>query len=341
MKTLQIVSDGGIDAIETLDLDPPQPAAGEVLVRMRAASLNFRDLIVTRGGYPRNDRCPVIPLSDGAGEVIAVGDRVTRFRPGDRVVNCFFEDWEAGEATERQMLTARGGGIDGVLAEEVVFSERALLPIPSHLSFEQAATLPCAAVTAWQALVTLGGLRAGDTILTLGTGGVSLFALQFAKLHGARVIITSSSDEKLARARELGADETINYRTEPDWDQVVLERTGGRGVDHAIDLGGPGTLAKSLASTRVSGRVSMIGVLTGVDGAVNPLPALFNRITIQGIYVGSREMFEAMNRAITTARLNPIVDKVFPMEEAQDAYRYLKSGKHFGKVVIRIGKSEA
>jgi NADPH:quinone reductase-like Zn-dependent oxidoreductase len=339
MKGYQIRSAGGIDAIRSLELPDPEPKPGQVLVRMRAASLNFRDLIVTQGGYARNDRCPVVPLSDGAGEVIGVGDGVTRFQPGDRVVNCFFEDWESGEVTEEQFRTARGGGIDGVLAEQVVFSERALLPIPDHLSFEQAATLPCAAVTAWQALVTRGGIQAGDTILTLGTGGVSIFALQLAKLHGATVIITSSSDEKLERARQFGADETINYRTTADWEVAVRRLTGDRGVDNVIELGGPGTLAKSLASARLGGRVSMIGVLTGVEGAVNPLPALFNRLTIDGIYVGSRSMFEAMKRAITANRLEPVIDRVFGFGEALDAYRYLQKANHFGKVVIRIGDS--
>ena len=336
MKAYQIQTDGGIDAIRQTELPDPQPRRGEVLVRTRAASLNFRDLIITRGGYPRNDRCPVVPLSDGAGEVIGVGDGVTRFRVGDRVANCFFEDWEAGEVTDAQMRTGRGGGIDGVLAEQMIVSERALVPIPDHLSFQEAATLPCAAVTAWQALVTLGRVRAGDTVLTLGTGGVSIFALQFAKLHGARVIITSSSDEKLARARQLGADGTINYRTTPDWERSVRELTAGRGVDNVIELGGPGTLEKSLASAKVSGRVSLIGVLSGVDGAVNPLPALFNRVTIQGIYVGSREMFEAMNRAVTASELRPVIDRTFEFDRALDAYRHLKSGDHFGKVVISI-----
>ncbi|QGJ68811.1 Zn-dependent oxidoreductase [Planctomycetales bacterium 10988] len=336
MLAYQIQTDSGIDAIRQIDVPQPEPGVGEVLVGMRAASLNFRDLMITRGGYARNDRCPVIPLSDGAGEVLAVGEGVTRFQTGDRVVNCFFEDWEAGEANETQLKTGRGGGIDGVLAEQVVFSERALLPFPSHLSFEQAATLPCAAVTAWQALVTLGHIQSGDTILTLGTGGVSLFALQFAKLHGANVIITSSSDEKLSRMRQLGADETINYKTTPDWDTAVRQLTNGRGVDNVVELGGPGTLAKSLACAKVSGRISLIGVLTGAEGAVDPMPALYNRITVQGIYVGSRAMFEDMNRAISANKFEPIVDRVFDFVDALDAYRYLKSGSHFGKVVIRI-----
>lgn len=337
MQAYQVQSAAGIDAIGQVELADPQPQAGQVLVRMRAASLNFRDLIVTKGGYARNDRCPVIPLSDGAGEVIGIGEGVTRFQPGDRVVNCFFEDWESGEVTEEQFRTARGGGIDGVLAEQVVFSERALLPIPTHLSFEQAATLPCAAVTAWQALVTLGRIQAGDTILTLGTGGVSLFALQLAKLHGATVIITSSSDDKLERARQLGADETINYRSTADWEVAVRRLTDDRGVDNVIELGGPGTLAKSLSCTRLGGRVSLIGVLTGVEGTVNPLPALFNRLTIEGIYVGSRSMFAAMNRAISANSLEPVIDRVFGFAEAVDAYRYLRTANHFGKVVIRIG----
>jgi len=336
MKAYQIQTDGGIDAIKLIDVAEPQPKAGEVVVRMRAASLNFRDLIIPRGGYARNDRCPVIPLSDGAGEVLAVGEGVERFRPGDRVVNCFFEQWEAGDVTESQMATGRGGGIDGVLAEQVVFSERALLPMPTHLSFEQAATLPCAALTAWEALAHLGRVQAGETILTLGTGGVSIFALQFAKMHGARVIITSSSDEKLALARQLGADETINYRTTPEWQETVRQMTDGRGVDNVIELGGPGTLAKSLACTRVSGRISLIGVLTGVEGEVNPLPALFNRVTIQGIYVGSHATFEDMLRAISANKLEPVIDRLFDFKRVRDAYHYLKSGSHFGKVAIKI-----
>lgn len=336
MRAYQIQTADGIDAIQRIELPDPKPGPGEVLVGMRAASLNYRDLIITRGGYARNNRCPVIPLSDGAGEVLAVGEGVTRFQPGDRVVNCFFEDWEAGEVTEEQFQTARGGGIDGVLAEHVIFSQRALLPIPESMSFEQAATLPCAAVTAWQALVTLGNIQAGDTVLTLGTGGVSLFALQIAKLHGANVIITSSNDQKLERARELGASETINYRSNPEWQNAVRELTGGRGVDNVVELGGPGTLEKSLACTKLGGRISLIGVLTGVDGAVNPLPALFNRLTIAGVYVGSKSMFDDMLRAFATNGVEPVIDRVFPFDDAIEAYRHLKSANHFGKIVINL-----
>lgn len=337
MRAYLVDSTGGIDAVKRVDLPDPSPKPGEVLVRIRANSLNYRDLGITRGGYARNDKRPVIPLSDGAGEVVALGEGATRFKAGDRVVANFFRDWIAGDVTEEQMHSSLGGGIDGTLCELVSLPEEAWLPIPDHLSFEEAATLPCAAVTAWQALVSLGRLKAGDTVLTLGTGGVSIFALQFAKLHGATVIVTSSSDGKLGRAKALGADHGINYGTTPDWHDEARRLTGGRGVDHVIELGGPGTFEKSLAATAVSGRVSLIGVLTGAAGAVNPMAALYNRITVQGIYVGSVEMFAAMNRAISGSKLRPVIDRTFGFEEALDAYRYLKSGAHFGKVVIAQG----
>ncbi|MGC1274584.1 MAG: NAD(P)-dependent alcohol dehydrogenase [Planctomycetaceae bacterium] len=334
MHAYQIDTPDGIDAIQRIELPDPEPNVGEVLVRIRANSLNFRDLTITRGGYARNEKQPVIPLSDGAGEVVAVGDGVTRFQPGDRVVASFFRDWVAGDVTEELMHASLGGGIDGTLCELVCLPERAWLHVPEHLSFEEAATLPCAAVTAWQALVSLGRVKAGDVVLTLGTGGVSIFALQFAKLHGATVIITSSSDEKLERAKQLGADYGINYKTSPDWHDEARRLTGGRGVDHVVEVGGPGTFERSLAATAVSGRVSLIGVLTGAAGAVNPMTALFNRITVQGIYVGSVEMFAAMNRAIAASELRPVIDRTFGFDEALEAYRHLKSGKHFGKVVV-------
>ena len=337
MRAYLIDSTGGIDAVKRVERPDPTPRAGEVVVRMRANSLNFRDLGITRGGYARNDTRPVIPLSDGAGEVVAVGEGATRFRTGDRVVANFFRDWVAGDVTEEQMHSALGGGIDGTLCELVALPERAWLPIPEHLSYEEAATLPCAAVTAWQALVSLGRLKAGDMILTLGTGGVSVFALQFAKLHGATVIVTSSSDEKLARAAALGADHGINYAANPNWHDEARRLTGGRGVDNVIEVGGPGTFEQSLAAAKVSGRVSLIGVLTGGAGQVNPMAALFNRVTVQGIYVGSVEMFAEMNRAIAASAMRPVIDRVFGFDDALDAYRHLKSGAHFGKVVISHG----
>ena len=322
------------DALHLVDRPEPDLPPDGVLVEMKAAALNYRDHIVLRGGYARNDRRGVVPLSDGAGVVAAVGPAVKKFAVGDRVVNTFFRDWVAGEPDEAAMHSAYGGGIDGVLAERVAFPAHALLPVPAHLSFVQAATLPCAAVTAWQALVTKGNLTPGQTVLCLGTGGVSVFALQFAVLHGAVPVVTSSSDEKLERAKRLGAVHTVNYRTTPDWDDAVKNLTGGRGVDHVVEVGGPGTLEKSLACTALNGRVALIGVLTGTDGAVNPLPALFNRLSIDGIYVGSRAMFESMNRAITAAKLEPVVDRTFGFEEVKEAYRYQKSGAHFGKIVI-------
>ncbi|QDT35655.1 zinc-dependent alcohol dehydrogenase family protein [Stratiformator vulcanicus] len=336
MKAYQIHSDGGIDAIERVNLDGPKPKADEVLVRIRACSLNYRDLIVAQGGYSRNDTRPVIPLSDGAGEVVEVGEDVTEFKTGDRVAGCFFRDWVGGDPTEEQFQTALGGGIDGVLREYMTFKPHALVPVPQHLSFEEASTLPCAALTAWQALVVKGDIKAGHDILTLGTGGVSTFAIKFAAMHGARVIATSSSDEKLEQAKQLGATDIVNYRDNPEWHRNVRDLTDGRGVDNVVEVGGIGTLERSLKSAALNGHVSLIGVLSGTEGAVNPLLALFNRVTIHGIYVGSREMFHAMNRAIETSQLKPAIDRVFGFDEAPDAYRHLQSGSHVGKVVIAI-----
>jgi NADPH:quinone reductase-like Zn-dependent oxidoreductase len=336
MRAYQVQSPTGPDGLQLVDLPEPQPAPGHVLVRVRAVSLNYRDLLVARGQYGGGSKPGVIPTSDGAGEVVAAGEGVTRFQPGDRVAGCFFLDWESGEITPEKMRRDQGGRYDGMLRELVALPESAAVPLPAHLSFEEGATLPCAALTAWHALVTKGGVKAGDVVLTLGTGGVSIFALQLAKLHGARVILTSASDEKLARARALGADETINYRATPDWEKAVWALSGKRGVDHVIEVGGAGTLEKSLACTRYGGRVSLIGVLSGFSGQVNPLPVLFKSLTMQGIYVGSREMFEAMNRAIAASELRPVIDRVFPFDEAPDAYRYLDSGSHFGKVVITL-----
>ncbi len=341
MKVYRLAEAKGLDALEAAQVDDAPLGARDVRVEMRAWSLNYRDLGIPAGGYPRNDKLqrdpPLVPLSDGAGEVLEVGAEVSRFKPGDRVATCFFQDWDGGEVGEAGMRSALGGGIDGVLAERVVLGENGLVHLPSHLSLEQGACLPCAAVTAWQAL-TRGPLTAGDAILTLGTGGVSVFALQLAKAHGARVLITSSSDAKLERARALGADDTINYRTHPAWETRARELTGGTGVDNVMEVGGAGTLEKSLASTRIGGTVSLIGVLTG-PGAPNPstLLALFNRITIRGIYVGSRAMFEAMNRALEVNRIEPVIDRSFAFEELGEiraAYEYLRSGAHFGKVVI-------
>lgn len=338
MKRYLIHAPTGLDALSLEDTSEPEVGPFDVLVDMRAWSLNYRDLGMPRGGYLRNDKVkknpPLIPLSDGAGTVVAVGSEVTRFSVGDNVAGIFFQKWLSGDLTDAQIGSALGGAIDGVLAERVTFHENGLVKVPNNYSFEQAATLPCAAVTAWQAL-TLGNLAAGQSVLMLGTGGVSIFALQFAKAFGARTLITSSSNEKLDLARQHGADVTINYSDTPDWHEAVLAATDGVGVDNVIEVGGAGTLEKSLASARVSGRVSLIGVLTGQpDQNPSPMLTLFKRLTVQGIYVGSREMFEAMNRAIEVNEIAPVIDTTFDFEDAKAAYEYLASGSHFGKVVI-------
>lgn len=336
MKAYRIHEFGGPDALRLDEFPEPSPQPGQVLVRVRAASLNFRDLLVTRGHYNKHFPLPAIPLSDAAGEVVAVGPGVTRVKPGDRVAAIFMQSWLSGDLTEEAAKSALGGAMPGILAESVVLHQDGVVIIPDHLSFEEAATLPCAAVTAWHALIVEGNLKAGDTILAQGTGGVSIFALQFARLSGARVIITSSSDEKLERARQLGAAECINYRSTPDWDARARELTGGRGVDHVVEVGGAGTLSRSLRAVRLGGRISMIGVLTGGSAEVNTLPILMKNARVQGIFVGSRAMFESMNRAIALHQLRPVIDRVFPFEQAPEALRLMESGGHFGKIVIRV-----
>ena len=326
----------GFDAIHLVDKPTPTLGPGQVLLKMKAWSLNYRDLMIAKGQYNPKLRLPAVPLSDGVGEVVEVGPGVTRVKVGDRVAGAFMTKWIAGEIDESKAKSALGGGgPEGMLAELVAIDQEGLVHVPAHLSDEEAATLPCAAVTAWHALVGEGSLKAGDTVLVLGTGGVSIFALQFAHLQGARVIVTSSRDEKLARAIKMGASDGVNYTTTPKWEQKVLELTGGRGVDYVIEVGGPGTLGQSLKAVRAGGQVSLIGVLSAGTGQVNPLPILMKNIRVQGIFVGSREMFEAMNRAIDLAKLKPVIDRVFPFAEAVEAFRYMETGAHFGKVVIR------
>jgi NADPH:quinone reductase-like Zn-dependent oxidoreductase len=326
----------GLENLTLTERDEPRPGAHEVVVKFHAASLNFRDLLFARGLYNPDPKFPAIPFSDGAGEVSAVGEEVTLWKVGDRVCPIFMQAWQDGKCTpEKAGSSLGGGGLDGVLREYGAFHENGLVRIPEHLSYEEAATLPCAAVTAWHALVNVSNIKAGETVLTLGTGGVSLFALQFAKLHGARVISTSSSDEKLACARELGADEIINYRTTPDWDKEVLRLTDGAGVDHVVEVGGAGTISKSVNSVRMAGIVSVIGVLAQ-GGGLDPMRVLMKSIRLQGIFVGSREMFEAMNRAITVNHLEPVIDKTFAFEEAREALQFMESGSHFGKIVVKI-----
>ena len=330
------VKEFGLENLALVNREEPKPRTNEVLVKFHAASLNYRDLMFVNGVYNPKAKLPAVPFSDGAGEVTAVGGNVTRWKIGDRVCPIFTQGWIEGEPSlQKNRATLGAGALDGVLREYGAFDENGLVRIPEHLSFEEAATLPCAAVTAWDALVDSGRLKAGETVLALGTGGVSIFALQFAKMHGARVIITSSSDEKLERAKELGADETINYKSAPDWDKEVLSRTNKIGVDHVIEVGGAGTLSKSLNSVRVGGHVALIGVLAS-GGDFNPLSVLMKCVRLHGILVGSRKMFEDMNSAIEANKLKPVIDKTFAFEEVREALKYMESGSHFGKIVIRF-----
>jgi NADPH:quinone reductase-like Zn-dependent oxidoreductase len=333
MRAYRLHAFGGPEALKCEDLPTPEPGPRQVRVRLRAASLNFRDLLISKGIYNPKLKLPIIPLSDGAGEVAALGASASRFRVGDRVVAAFMPGWLDGPPTEAKGRSALGAEAGGVLAEEVVLPEEGLLPIPAHLSYEEAATLPCAAVTAWNALVETGGIRSGDSLLIQGTGGVSIFALQFARMAGARVIATSSSDQKLARVRELGASDGINYKTTPDWDKHARELTGGQGVDMIVEVGGAGTLPRSARAIKLGGYIALIGILTGA-GDFNPISVLMKNVRLQGIFVGSCRMFESMLKAIETSQLRPVVDRVFPFDQAVQALKYLESGAHFGKVVI-------
>jgi NADPH:quinone reductase-like Zn-dependent oxidoreductase len=335
MKVYEIRDRFGLDALTPAERPQPQPGPGEVLVRIKAASLNYRDLMVVKGVYNPKMPLPRIPVSDAVGEVTALGPGVSRVKVGQRVAGIFMQKWVSGELDEAKARSALGGAIDGLLAEYAVLHEDGVVVPPEHLTDEEAATLPCAAVTAWHGLVTEGRVKPGDSVLLQGTGGVSMFALQFACLAGARTIITSSSDEKLQRARKLGASEGINYKTTPEWGDKVRELTGGRGVDHVVEVGGAGTLGQSLRAVRMGGQISLIGVLSG-GGQANPMPILMKNVRVQGIFVGSREMFEAMNRAIAAHGLRPVVDRVFPFAEAAEAFRHMEKAGHFGKICIRM-----
>ena len=334
MRAYEIVSDGGVDALALNERQSPQPGKGEILVAIRASSINYRDLSTIEDPVPRGIVFPLVPNSDAAGEVMAVGDGVTRFKAGDRVAGCFFQDWSDGSISAAAMASAMGGAIDGVLAEEVVLNEAGAVHIPPHLSYEEGATLPCAGLTAWNCLVEQGGLKPGKTALFLGTGGVSIIGLQIAKMMGARAIITSSSEAKLERAGKLGADELINYRENPDWQARVLDLTDGAGVDVTIETGGGGTLEKTMEATRIGGTISLIGVLTG--GTINPTTVMRKSIRLQGVYVGSRRMFEDMNAALVLNRVHPVIDQVFEFEDARAAYHTMRGAGHFGKLVVKV-----
>jgi NADPH:quinone reductase-like Zn-dependent oxidoreductase len=336
MRLYQLGKLGNLDALKVTDAPEPRPGPGQVVVRIRACSLNHRDLNIVSGGYTSHALKPgAIPLSDGAGEVTAMGAGVTRWKAGDRVAPTFVQRWLGGELALEYMPSALGGPSDGVLAEQIVLSEDGLVRIPAHLSFEQAATLPCAAVTAWNAAMVKGALKPGQTLVTLGSGGVSLFAAQFALMSGARVIATTGTAEKIGRLNALGISDVIDYRALPEWDARVRELTGGRGADLVVDVGGPGSLARSIAAIRYCGHVSVVGNLAG-KATIDPTALFAKRASMCGIQVGSRDMFEAMNRAIEVGRLEPVIDRVFDFNDVRAAYEHLASGKHFGKVVIRI-----
>jgi NADPH:quinone reductase-like Zn-dependent oxidoreductase len=337
MRAYEIGSLGGLDSWRPVERPTPHPGPGQVLVRIHAVSLNQRDVLIVTGryGFTTTRRQDLIPVSDGAGEIVALGPGVTRWRIGERVAGIFSQSWVCGEQPEDGWRTTLGGAVDGMLAEYVVLHESGIVRLPDPLSYEECATLPVAAVTAWNALNGLRPLRAGQTVLALGTGGVSIFAIQLARAAGARVLVTSSSDAKLERARALGADETINYRARPEWQGEVLRLTDGRGVDHVVDVGGAGTLPRSIASTRPGGVVSLIGLLAEGE-AMDPLLILGASAIVRGVMVGSRDMFEDMNRAIAQNRIRPAVDRVFGFDEAKEALATLARGEHVGKIVVRV-----
>jgi len=327
-----------IDGVELVERDKPQAGPGEILVRMKAASLNFRDLGIIAGQYFGGPvQQDTVIGSDGAGEVEAVGDGVTRFKAGDRVAGTFFLGLADGPSNPFAN-PARGHSAEGVLTEYMVINENDAVSIPDNLSFEEGACLPCAAVTAWHAMMEAGRpVQDGDTVLLLGTGGVSMFGLQFAKAAGARVIITSSSDDKLAKVKAMGADMLINYKTHPDWEEEVKTLTEGKGVDCVVEVGGIGTISKSMKCLGLGGKIGMIGVLAGADGECNPRNLMMTGSSIHGIFVGNRRMFEEMNSTIANHDIHPVIDKVFPFNEAIDAIGYFQSQAHLGKVVINIG----
>jgi NADPH:quinone reductase-like Zn-dependent oxidoreductase len=337
MKYYELQGPDGIGGLALVDKPIPQPGAGQVLVRLKAATLNYRDLLTVKGGYGSRQKFPLVPVSDGAGVIEAVGAGVRNFAVGERVIGSFFESWLSGEPSETKMRGALGGNLDGVLTEYRLFPAHALVKTPEHLSDIEAAALPCAGVTAWSAVVKLGRIKPGQTVLTQGTGGVSLFALQFAKMCGARVIATSSSEAKIERLKALGADVTLNYKTTPDWGKKARELTG-HGVDLVVEVGGVGTLNESIRATKIGGTIAFIGVLAGAPPSDLRLPLMvMQQQRLQGVTVGSVEDLQALADAAAQSRMKPVIDRIFPFGEVKEAFAHMASGAHFGKIAIAIG----
>ena len=335
MKVYEIQGEFGYDNLKIAERPDPEPGPGKVVVKVSATSLNYRDHLMITGAYNPRQPLPLVPVSDGVGRVEAIGDGVRGLEVGDRVCGIFAQAWLGGKPTAERIRSTLGGPLDGMLAEKVCLNASGVIAVPEHLTDEQAATLPCAGVTAWNGLVKYDPVTAGQRVLLLGTGGVSIYGLQLAKALGAEVFITSSSDEKLERARELGADHTINYRSDENWGKTVRKLTGGVGVDCILEVGGAGTLANSLRAITPGGQIVLIGVLQGDAKTPNLTSAFMNSVRLQGLFVGNRDDFESLNRAVVTHRIEPVVDQVFPFTEAPAAFNHFAAGKHFGKVVIR------
>lgn len=338
MKAMVLEGDWGLENLKLSERDEPEPGPGELVIAIKAISINPRDLVMCQGGYGRmGGDLPIVPLCDGAGEVVAVGQGVGGFAEGDLVMPTFSRTWLSGTSSATTHLGAHGGPLDGTARELMCVPAHAVVRAPTHLSAAEAATLPCAAVTAWDAIVEQGGVCAGDVVLLQGTGGVSLFALQFAKMHGATAIITSSSDEKLERVKELGADHLVNYKSDPDWHKTARKLTGGSGVDHVVEVGGAGTLERSIGAVRPSGTISLIGVLSGIAAEVALGRVVTQNIRLQGVTVGSREMFARMARAMEANGTRPVIDDArFAFEDLASALAALPKGAHFGKVVCEL-----
>ena len=323
----------GVDALHIQELAPQELAPREVCVRVQAASINYRDLITANMGVSQE----LIPFSDGAGVVENVGERAVHLKKGDRVVGLFFPLWQSGHIDADKFAAARGGiPTDGMLANYVYGLEDSFLKFPDYMTYEEASTLPCAGLTAWNALIVRGQLQAGETIVIQGTGGVALFALQLAKTIGARALLLSSDDEKLEKGRQMGADELINYKKNPNWDELVAEKTFRAGADLILELGGGGTLATSMKAAKINGRISLVGVLTGFDGQINPLAILRKSLVVSGIYVGSRDMQAQFHQALEVNKIHPVIDRVFNFDQAKEAYAFMQSARHFGKIVIEL-----